>query len=230
MQDECRRDQRPKRNEDSASDRASDRASNAGQLHPLQAQHQQQPWLIPHPNLPISWRNNDRAFSSHRDHDQQNSFDPMDPRSHSQPTSLRRLGSNSNHHNNHHGNNSLQRHRPPSPSAKTSGQSTVSHWDRRTSSPEDSQLQRYRDSGQNHESAPSDLLRPPVLYGSTPPGNLTPSALERQGRDMYPIRRPNRSLSLSMHPDDWRDGASSPLSARNHREVVPYSQEWRVIL
>ncbi|KAG9326372.1 hypothetical protein KVV02_003723 [Mortierella alpina] len=231
-QDKRRRDQQPSRNEDAASD-TTDMEANAGQLHPLQAQHQQQPWLIPHPNLPISWRNNDRAFHSHRDHDQQSSFDSTEPHGHSHPSSLRRLGSHNNqyHGNNNHSNNSLQRHRPPSPSAKASSQGTGSYWDRRTSSPEDSQLQRYRDQGQSHDSAPSDLLRPPVLYGSTPPGYLTPSSLERQGRDMYPIRRPNRSLSLSMNPDDWREGgSSSPSSARNHREIVPYSQEWRVIL
>ncbi|KAG0045741.1 putative serine/threonine-protein kinase iks1 [Gryganskiella cystojenkinii] len=81
---------------------------------------------------------------------------------------------------------------------------------------------------QGHESDPSELLRPAVLFGTSPPQprNLL-------GQDMYPIRRANRSMSLSMSPSNpwYNDGIPpAPTPARHHREVVPYSQEWRVIL
>ncbi|KAF9909755.1 putative serine/threonine-protein kinase iks1 [Linnemannia zychae] len=69
---------------------------------------------------------------------------------------------------------------------------------------------------------------------------------DRSGREMLPpARRTNRSMSLSMGPHVWHDERSMmndplytssssssgiPFSARSHREIVPYSQEWRVIL
>ncbi|KAG9062665.1 putative serine/threonine-protein kinase iks1 [Linnemannia hyalina] len=118
----------------------------------------------------------------------------------------------------------------------------------------DWQLRHYRESmsDQGHESDPSELMRPPVLFSSSPPTHHSGfhaamtrrEGSDRSGRDVFPpARRTNRSMSLSMSPHVWQDGqfiendhqhsASSsgmPFSARDHREIVPYSQEWRVIL
>ncbi|KAF9388332.1 hypothetical protein CPC16_006561 [Podila verticillata] len=80
-----------------------------------------------------------------------------------------------------------------------------------------------------HESDPSELMRQPVLFGTTPPNDYL-SSLDQQ-RSIYPIRRPNRSMSLSMDSTNlWPDGRQSPFQRSGHGEVVPYSQEWRVIL
>ncbi|KAG0085939.1 putative serine/threonine-protein kinase iks1, partial [Podila epicladia] len=76
-----------------------------------------------------------------------------------------------------------------------------------------------------HESDPSELMRQPVLYGTTPPNDYL-SSLDQQ-RSIYPTR-PNRSMSLSMGTNLWPEG--SPFPRTGHGEVVPYTQEWRVIL
>ncbi|KAG0216842.1 putative serine/threonine-protein kinase iks1 [Mortierella sp. NVP41] len=111
--------------------------------------------------------------------------------------------------------------------------------------------QHYRESvsDKGHESDPSELMRPPVLLGSSPPTYHGLNAAmrsgeggDRTGREMFPpVRRSNRSMSLSMGPHIWHDerptmngpslsSPGMPFSARSHREIVPYSQEWRVIL
>ncbi|KAF9970950.1 hypothetical protein BGZ65_010749, partial [Modicella reniformis] len=97
------------------------------------------------------------------------------------------------------------------------------------------QLQQYHESvsDQGHESDPSELLRPPILMSSSPPRNfLRPQDFNQQ--DVYPVRRTHRSMSLSAPSDVWHDNISaralpSPSSSRDHHEVVPYTQEWRVI-
>lgn len=170
------------------------------QLHPLQVEHQQQPWLIPHPSLPISWRNNDRMHKhrlsqslEHSEHglsaDQAAATVQQQRQEQQQQLSLLRF-------------NGIQR-----------------------PGPEDTS---YRDnmSDPGHESDPSELMRQPVLFGTTPPNDYL-SSLDQQ-RSIYSIR-PNRSMSLSMGSTNlWPDG--SPFPRSGHGEVVPYSQEWRVIL
>ncbi|KAI7817433.1 hypothetical protein BC939DRAFT_465871 [Gamsiella multidivaricata] len=203
--------------------------TRTSQLHPLQLEHQQQPWLIPHPNLPISWRNNDHAQHA-QDHAQghDNTYGRYSrPYSHSTP--LLQINSTQNSH-------------LPTPEDTSSSRTLVQGYDRRqrqlapSPSYNDQQLQQYCDntSDQGHESDPSELLRPPVHFSSSPPSNLMPpTSFDRLDNDMYPVRRTNRSMSLSISPNAWDDERAprallSP--SRDHREVVPYSQEWRVIL
>ncbi|KAF9412154.1 hypothetical protein BGZ94_001125 [Podila epigama] len=94
---------------------------------------------------------------------------------------------------------------------------------------------------QGHESDPSELIRQPVLFGTTPPNDYL-STFDHNKHSMS-IRRPNRSMSLSMDSTvNWADmhgpfpsalPPSAPpqqLPPGSHGEVVPYSQEWRVIL
>lgn len=200
-------------------------------MHPLQAEHQQQPWLIPHPNLPIAWHNNDRTSQGH--------------------------GHATGEHDHHYTNSSFLGQHPPQSryllrfnDLQEPGQKNPDGTDTRLAGggagdDSDWQLQHYRESvsDQGHESDPSELMRPPVLFGSSPPRG---EGSDRSGREILPpARRTNRSMSLSMSPHIWQDGrftanehqysaASSssgiPFSARSHREIVPYSQEWRVIL
>ncbi|GJJ74192.1 hypothetical protein EMPS_06550 [Entomortierella parvispora] len=176
------------------------------QQHPLQVEHQQQPWLIPHPNLPISWRDNDRPQFHNRNEphhpDQAHSVDS--PPLASSSNSLLRL--------------------------PFSNRPTLADTESDPSSRPDAHVDIGASShmegvDQGHESDPSELLRAPVLYSSSPPRSLV-------GQDMYPIRRPNRSMSLSIPPNPWHNERvfPTPAPSRTHREVVPYTQEWRVIL
>ncbi|KAG0069655.1 putative serine/threonine-protein kinase iks1 [Linnemannia elongata] len=209
------------------------------QLHPLQAEHQQQPWLIPHPNLPIAWHNNDHSLQGYANRENDPRYtDTGFPEQHpSQSRYLLRF-------------KDLQepgQRRPDSSDTRPSngGAGDDSDW----------QLQHYRESvsDQGHESDPSELMRPPVLFSSSPPTQHSGfhaamtrgEGSDRSGRDILPsARRTNRSMSLSMSPHVWHDGrfiandhqhstsssSGIPFSARSHREIVPYSQEWRVIL
>ncbi|KAF9126934.1 putative serine/threonine-protein kinase iks1 [Mortierella sp. GBA39] len=208
------------------------------QLHPLQVEHQQQPWLIPHPNLPIAWHNNDHSSLGHANHEHDPRYSDTDFPGQHPPQSRYLLRFKD-----------LQepgQRRPDSSDTRPSsgGAGDDSDW----------QLRHYRESvsDQGHESDPSELMRPPVLFSSSPPTHHSGfhaamtrrEGSDRSGRDMLPpARRTNRSMSLSMSPHVWQDGrfiandhqhsASSlgmPFSARDHREIVPYSQEWRVIL
>ncbi|KAG0265466.1 putative serine/threonine-protein kinase iks1 [Mortierella polycephala] len=193
-------------------------SSTTKQLHPLHAQHQQQPWLIPHPNLPISWHNNDRA-TRHPHHVYNDSYDSYagPSSSTSQSSSLQRF-------------NSTLRQRPTAADTKHGGDNGGVDW--RAFNSSDRELHQYREnvSDQGHESDPSELMRAPVLFGTSPTNDIDPSVFDRQGQDLFPFRRTTRSMSLSMSPDMYDDGLSLPSSTRNHGEVVPYSQEWRVIL
>ncbi|KAF9341970.1 putative serine/threonine-protein kinase iks1 [Linnemannia elongata] len=209
------------------------------QLHPLQAEHQQQPWLIPHPNLPIAWHNNDHSSQGYANRENDPRYtDTGFPEQHpSQSRYLLRF-------------KDLQepgQRRPDSSDTRpfSGGAGDDSDW----------QLQHYRESvsDQGHESDPSELMRPPVLFSSSPPTQHSGfhaamtrgEGSDRSGRDILPpARRTNRSMSLSMSPHVWHDGrfiandhqhstsssSGIPFSARSHREIVPYSQEWRVIL
>jgi hypothetical protein len=210
-------------------------------LHPLQAEHQQQPWLIPHPNLPIAWHNNDHASQGHghatREHDHRYTGTPYPGQHPPQSRYLLRV-------------KDLQEPGQKKPDVTDTGLAGGGAGD-----DSDWQLQHYRESvfDQGHESDPSELMRPPVLFGSSPPTRhqgfhaamMRGEGSDRSGREILPpVRRTNRSMSLSMSPHLWQDGrfaadehhsaASSssgmPFSARGHREIVPYSQEWRVIL
>ncbi|KAF9151772.1 putative serine/threonine-protein kinase iks1 [Linnemannia schmuckeri] len=217
----------------------SDPRHHQQQLHPLQAEHQQQPWLIPHPNLPIAWYNNDRSSQVHanREHDPRYSSTAF-PVQH--PPQSRYLLSFKD----------LQEPGQKRPDSADTRPASYSAGDN-----SDWQLQHYRESvsDQGHESDPSELMRSPVLFSSSPPSHhqgfhaamTRGEGSDRSGREILsPVRRTNRSMSLSMSPNIWHDGrfvpndhqhsASSssgmPFSARSHREIVPYSQEWRVIL
>lgn len=173
--------------------------STLPQLHPLQVEHQQQPWLIPHPSLPISWRNNDHMHKhrlsqslEHSEHGlstEQAAVTGQQQRQEQQQLSLLRF-------------NGTQR-----------------------PGPEDiSYLDYLSDPG--HESDPSELMRQPVLFGTTPPNDYL-SSLDQQ-RSIYPTR-PNRSMSFSMGSTNlWPEGP--PFPRPGNGEVVPYTQEWRVIL
>lgn len=172
------------------------------QLHPLQVEHQQQPWLIPHPSLPISWRNNDHMHKY-------------------------RLSQSLEHEHGlssaEHAMSDHQRQEQQQPQL-----SLLRFNGTQRPGPEDSSYHGHM-SDPGHESDPSDLMRQPVLFGTTPPNDYL-SSLDQQ-RSIYPIRRPNRSMSLSMNSTNlWPDEHQSPLSRSGHGEVVPYSQEWRVIL
>ncbi|KAF9194113.1 putative serine/threonine-protein kinase iks1 [Haplosporangium sp. Z 767] len=193
-------------------------SSTTEQLHPLHAQHQQQPWLIPHPNLPISWRNNDRApRHSHPVYNDSHDSYAGPSSSSSQSSSLQRF-------------NSVLRQRPTAADTKHGGDNGGVDW--RAPHSSDRELQQYRESvsDQGHESDPSELMRAPVLFGTSPTNDIDPSVFDRQGQDLFPFRRTTRSMSLSMTPDTFDDGLPLLSSTRSHREVVPYSQEWRVIL
>ncbi|KAG0333557.1 putative serine/threonine-protein kinase iks1, partial [Podila humilis] len=185
------------------------------QLHPLQLQHQQQPWLIPHPGLPISWRNNDHAHVSrptqspeHSDHGQTRPRYGVDP---------------------HHRPEGAHKEEQQSPQQQLS----LLRF-RGTQRPFHDEDTSYRDQTTDlgHESDPSELMRQPVLFGTSPSNDYL-SALDR-ARSMYPVRRPNRSLSLSMGSaltwPEIRQPSAQPQHSGNMGEVVPYSHEWRVIL
>ncbi|ORZ12097.1 hypothetical protein BCR41DRAFT_371918 [Lobosporangium transversale] len=222
-------------------------------IHPLQQEYQQQPWLIPHPSLFISWKNNDHA--SH--HSRENSYDRhFVVGAEAEPGGDRRSANYSispppqriTRHDNQPmpgGTKSLpsqlqgyrlQQHRPPVPVPLSSEQQQ-----------QQQQLQHYRDtaSDQGHESDPSELLRAPILFNGSAHPTVVSGFGSRDEQDVYTIRRPNRSMSLSIGSsgansyDDYNvwhaarrisPPALPPPSSMDHREVVPYSQEWRVIL
>ncbi|KAF9173836.1 putative serine/threonine-protein kinase iks1 [Mortierella sp. AD011] len=105
-------------------------------------------------------------------------------------------------------------------------------WSQNSLSP-DQRLLQYRESvlDGGHESDPSELLRSPVLFTGSPPNNNYLSSTH----DMYPLGRPNRSMSLSMGTNVWnergiRRAPPTLPPPPSGSEVVPYSQEWRVIL
>jgi hypothetical protein len=184
--------------------------------------------LIPHPNLPISWQNNDHAHHPQEDVHGQESRTEADMSPSSPPslsTSLLRLRGNDR-------GGGVQR---PAPKDTPINKPQPQGYDWRQH-----QYQQYLDniSDQGHESDPSELLRAPILLSSSPSRNLLHSQeLNQQGHeDMSSVRRNHRSMSLSTATNSvWRDNSStralpSPSYLRDHREVVPYSQEWRVIL
>ncbi|KAF8983182.1 putative serine/threonine-protein kinase iks1 [Entomortierella lignicola] len=189
--------------------------ASLNQLHPLQHEEEQPSWPSPHSNLPISWHNNDQTY-----HTRENS-DTNQPQ------------------------NNIKSSRPTPDDIKSSSViDGTDHlpdygWQRISSNP-DQRLLQYRESAsdQGHESDPSELLRTPVLFNGSPPTNSylpTPHpSFGPQTHDIYPFRRPNRSMSLSMGTNVWTDESRSPPAlpapSGDHHEVVPYSQEWRVIL
>ncbi|KAG0271750.1 putative serine/threonine-protein kinase iks1 [Linnemannia exigua] len=211
------------------------------QLHPLQAQHQQQPWLIPHPNLPIAWHNNDHTSQGHGHGHSNRDYNPHYTES-----------SYSGQHPPQ--SRYLLRFKDPQEASQRRPDST----DTRPASSDDSDwlMQHYHESvsDQGHESDPSELMRSAVLFSSSPPthqhgfhtATQRGEGSDRSGRKILPpVRRTNRSMSLSMSPHVWQDERSTtndplytlpssssgaPFPARGHREMVPYSQEWRVIL
>ncbi|KAG0243201.1 putative serine/threonine-protein kinase iks1 [Mortierella sp. GBA43] len=212
-----------------------DTAAQDLRLHPLQLEDQPQPWLIPHPNFPISWRDDGQTQSIQNDtHSQEYQVGSQAsyPSTSSKPSTVLCIQDSD-------GDSSTQR------STSRDGASSRSHlqeydWRLQQQQQQLQQLRQYRNSAsdQGHESDPSELLRPPVLFGNPYPVNLL-QAQEYSQQDhegLYPVRRSHRSMSLSIAPNNvWRDNSSaralsSSHTSSDHHEVVPYTQEWRVIL